>query len=89
MTLLSASAVPWKVGVTFLVRRSLSSSPVSDATAMNSDGVAIVVSMVSAKPVEASLVLPAASTARAVSVWVASLRTLVVMVQAPIPLAVA
>ena len=72
-----------------MVTRSLVSKPVSEATAMNSEGVAMVVSMVSVRAVDAALVLPAVSVAWAVSVWVASLSTLVVMVQAPRPPAVA
>ena len=90
MTLL-ASAVPVKVGVVTLVSRSELEAPLSDAAvsegADGADGG--VVSMVIVRAADRPLVLPAGSTACAVSVCAPSASAPSVASQAPLGLAVA
>src|SRR5207237_2867542 len=71
VTALPDSAVPVKVGVVLLVMLSVFEEPVSLAAARSGavGAVGAAVSMVTERPPEAALVLPAASVALAVIVW--------------------
>jgi hypothetical protein len=74
--------VPVTVAVLSLVMSSLSDGPLSEpATRSGADGAAgVPVSMVTTSPDETVLTLPAVSIARAVSVWLPSASTEVVIV---------
>ena len=91
VTVLLASAVPARVGVVSLVMSSSEAVPVSlEAVRSGALGAAgLVVSMVTARPVDAAPVLPAASVAVAVSVLVPAVSVPVVNDQSPDPSAVA
>ena len=91
VTVLPASAVPVKVGVVSLVILSVSDSPVSDPAARSgADGAAgLPVSIEIARPADAAETLPAASVAVIVIVCAPSLSVEAVMLQLPLPSAVA
>ena len=82
-----ASAVPVMVSVGSLVSAPFVSGPVSSGTSSDTeviDGVAGAwVSSITVKPLEATLWLPAASVALAVSVWLPSPSAEVVIVNEP------
>src|SRR5712672_217432 len=90
VTVLFASAVPVKVGVATLVRLSVPDAPESEAVARSGveGAVGAVLSIVTDSPVEAVLVLPAASVALAVIVWLPEASVEAVMLQLPLPSAV-
>src|SRR3954449_5506907 len=90
VTVLFASAVPVKVGVATLVRLSVPDEPESEAVARSGvEGAAgAAVSMVTDRPPEAVPVLPAASVALAVIVWLPEASVDVAMLQLPLPSAV-
>ncbi len=85
-----ASAVPVRVGATTLVRRSLLLDPLSDpaASARPVGTPGAVVSMVTVRPADAVELLPATSTAIAVSVWSPLPSVVLVIDHTPLPLAV-
>src|SRR3954453_4029493 len=87
VTVLLASAVPVKVGVATLVRLSVLDEPESEAVARSGaeGAVGAVVSIVTDRPVEAVLVLPAASVALAVIVWLPVDSVEAAMLQLPLP----
>src|SRR5205823_963670 len=91
-TVLLASAVPVKTGVVLLVTLSLLELPVSLAAVMAGlvGGLGAVVSIVMLRAAEVVLVLRAASVALTVMLWVPLVSVpVMVMVQLPVPLAVA
>ena len=81
VTVLSASAVPVKMGVVMLVTLSIVEAPVSLASARSGvDGAAgAEASIVTVRAEEASETLPAASVAVAVMLWVPAERVLAVI----------
>src|SRR5205085_1243572 len=87
VTVLFASAVPVTVGVVALVRLSVLDVPESDpAVSSGVEGaVGAAVSIVTDRLAEAALVLPAASVALAVIVWLPEDSVEVVMLQLPLP----
>ena len=90
LTVALASAVPLKVGVVSLVMLSVLELPLSVPAVMSGalGAPGAVASMVTARPEDATLVLPAKSVALAVMVWAPADRAEVVMVQLPEPSAV-
>ncbi len=92
LTVAPASApLPVTVGVVALVRLSVLLVPVSDPLARSAapEAVGVVVSIVTVKPADPALVLPAASVTLVVKVWSPALSVLDVMLQLPEPSAVA
>ena len=86
LTVLPASAVPAKVGAVTLVRLSVLELPLSLAAVKSGTPGApgAVVSIVMLKAAEAALVLPAASVALAVMLYVPAARELLVIDQFPL-----
>src|SRR5205814_2229002 len=87
LTVLSASAVPLKVGVVLLVRLSVLELPVSLAAVRSGvvGALGAPVSMVPPRALEALLLFPATSAAVAVMLCRPPLKLLLVLVQLPLP----